>query len=224
LPGKSDAGAAPFCSLNPHANRAAGSLKMLRRSLCSAAGLLICTIGTAPATERPTAFDEMIARYAKAHGVPEAFVHRMIMRESRYNPRIVHKNCYGLLQIKPATARSMGFGGDPRALLDPETDLTYAVPYLANAFRIAGGNEVRATALYSGGYHSTAKRKKCLEHCKRRSQLRRRRSPRRPNNKRWRIRPIPADCVPVGQMTPRNQYDPGKLSGQRAPHLCPAYR
>jgi soluble lytic murein transglycosylase-like protein len=135
---------------------------MSRYSLCSAAVLLICSAGAAPAAERTTAYDGMIARYAKAHGVPEAFVHHMIMRESHYNPRIVHKNCYGLLQIKPATARSMGFGGDPRGLLDPETNLTHAVPYLANAYGIAGGNEVRAATLFSSGYYATAKRKKML--------------------------------------------------------------
>jgi soluble lytic murein transglycosylase-like protein len=60
---------------------------MLRFLLCSAALLLTCSIGTAPAAERLTAYDVMIARHARAHGVPEAFVHRMIMRESRYNPR-----------------------------------------------------------------------------------------------------------------------------------------
>src|SRR5262245_19165730 len=135
---------------------------MLRFLLFSAALLLSCSIGTAPAAERPTAYDEMIARHARAHGVPEAFVHRMIMRESRYNPRIVHKNCYGLLQIKPANALSMGFGGDSRRLLDPETNLTYAVPYLANAYKIAGGNEARAKALFSGGYYHAAKRKRML--------------------------------------------------------------
>ena len=135
---------------------------MLRFSLCSAAALLACSLGSALAAERSTAYDEMIARHARAHGVPEAFVHHMIMRESRYNPRAVHKNCYGLLQIKPATARSMGFGGDPRRLLDPETNLTYAVPYLANAYKIAGGNEARAKALFSSGYYRAAKRKRML--------------------------------------------------------------
>src|SRR5262249_48232576 len=129
---------------------------------CAGGWLGFCRMEAARAAEGPTAYDEMIARHARAHGVPEAFVHRMIMRESRYNPRIVHRNCYGLLQIKPATARSMGFGGDPRGLLDPETNLTYAVPYLANAYRIAGGNEARATALFSSGYYHAAKRQKML--------------------------------------------------------------
>jgi soluble lytic murein transglycosylase-like protein len=131
-------------------------------AVCAAALLLPGAAGAARAAERPTAYNEMIALHAKAHGVPETFVHRMIMRESHYNPRIVHRHCYGLLQIKPATARSMGYKGPAQRLLDPETNLTYAVPYLANAYKIAGGNETRAMALFSSGYYYTAKRKKLL--------------------------------------------------------------
>jgi soluble lytic murein transglycosylase-like protein len=133
-----------------------------RLAVCAAALLLSCAAGVARAGERPTAYDEMIARHAKAYSVPESFVHRMIMRESRYNPRSVHRRCYGLLQIKHATAQSMGYRGDPKGLLDPEVNLTYTVPYLANAYRIAGGNEDRAIALFSSGYYYTAKRQNLL--------------------------------------------------------------
>ena len=40
--------------------------------------------------------------------------------------------------------------------------MTYAVKYLANAYRVAGGNESRAVALYAGGYYYAAKRKGML--------------------------------------------------------------
>ena len=135
---------------------------MLRLAICAAALLLPGAAGAARAGERPTAYDEMIARHAKAYGVPKSFVHRVIMRESRYNPRSIHRHCYGLLQIKPATARGMGYRGEARGLLDPEINLTYAVPYLANAYKIAGGNEKRAMALFSSGYYYAAKRKNLL--------------------------------------------------------------
>jgi soluble lytic murein transglycosylase-like protein len=131
-------------------------------AVCAVALLLSGADGAASAAERPTAYDEMIARHAAAHGVPAAFVHRVIMRESRYNPRSVHRHCYGLLQIKYATARSMGYKGGPKGLLDPEINLTYAVPYLSNAFNIAGGNEERAIVLFSSGYYFTAKRQNQL--------------------------------------------------------------
>jgi soluble lytic murein transglycosylase-like protein len=94
----------------------------------------------------------MAARHAQANGVPESLVHRVIMRESRYNPRAVSRGNYGLMQIRLPTARAMGYGGSASGLLDPETNLTYAVRYLAGAYRAAGGNANRSVAYYAGGY------------------------------------------------------------------------
>jgi soluble lytic murein transglycosylase-like protein len=127
------------------------ALPVLRIPLAAAAVLLTCSMCFARPAQRPTTYDQMIAREANIHGVPEAFVHRIVMRESRYHPRLVHNHCFGLMRIEYATARGMGYRGDPRGLLDPEVNLTYAVPYLANAYRLADGNEERATALFRGG-------------------------------------------------------------------------
>jgi soluble lytic murein transglycosylase-like protein len=66
------------------------------------------------------------------------------------------------MQIKYETASGMGYKGEARGLLDPQVNLTYGIPYLANAYRLADGNEDRATALYRGGYYYLAKRKKML--------------------------------------------------------------
>jgi len=132
---------------------------MPRIPVSAAAALFMVSAAIAGPVERPTAYDEMIARQAKVHGVPEALVHRTAMRESRYNPRLVHNHCFGLMQIKYATARGMGYRGEARGLLDPQVNLTYAVPYLANAYMLADGNEDRATALYRGGYYYLAKRR-----------------------------------------------------------------
>ena len=84
--------------------------------------------------------------------MPTSLVHRVIMRESRYNPRAVSAGNYGLMQIRLGTARAMGYGGSAAGLLDAETNMTYAVRYLAGAYRAAGGNEGRAVALYARGY------------------------------------------------------------------------
>ena len=132
---------------------------MLRIPLVAAV-LLTCSMCFADPAQRPTAYDQMIAREAKIHDVPETFVHRIMMRESRYDPRLVHNHCFGLMQIKYATARGMGYRGDGRGLLDASINLTYAVPYLANAYRLADGNEDRAVALFRGGYYDVAKHKK----------------------------------------------------------------
>src|SRR5919109_5116388 len=68
----------------------------------------------------PRAYDSLVARHAAANGVPESLVRRVIMRESRYNPRAVSKVNYGMMQIRLGTARAMGYRGDARGLLDPD--------------------------------------------------------------------------------------------------------
>ncbi|HLH92930.1 MAG TPA: lytic transglycosylase domain-containing protein [Xanthobacteraceae bacterium] len=103
--------------------------------------------------------DEMIARHAQMEGVPEALVHRVVIRESRYNPRAIGAGgAMGLMQIKYSTARAMGYTGSPAGLLDPDTNLTYAVRYLAGAYRVAHGSNDRAVMNYARGYYDGAKR------------------------------------------------------------------
>jgi soluble lytic murein transglycosylase-like protein len=97
--------------------------------------------------------DALILKHAKANDVPEALVHRVVVRESRYQPHLVGAcRCYGLMQIKHGTARAMGYTGSASGLLDADTNLTYAVKYLAGAYRKAHGDERRAIAYYAKGY------------------------------------------------------------------------
>lgn len=106
-------------------------------------------------------YAQMVAAHARANGVPEALVHRVIMRESRYQPHLVgHGGTIGLMQIKLATARGVGYTGDAAGLRDPETNLTYAVKYLAGAYHAAGGDHARAMRYYAGGYYYAAKRQR----------------------------------------------------------------
>ena len=66
----------------------------------------------------------------------------------------------GLMQIKLATARGLGYTGDAAGLRDPNTNLTYAVKYLAGAYRAANGDANRAVGYYAGGYYYAAKRQR----------------------------------------------------------------
>ena len=66
---------------------------MPRTPLSAAAAPFMVSAGIAGPVERPTAYDEMIARQAKVHGVPEALVHRTVMREkcrSNMRQRVGH--------------------------------------------------------------------------------------------------------------------------------------
>ena len=116
----------------------------------------------AAATDR-AAIDGLVSQHAKANGVPEALVHRIIARESGYDPRAARGGNFGLMQIRFETARGMGYTGSASGLLDANTNLTYAVPYLANAYKVAGGDHARAVTLYAGGYYYVAKRKGLLK-------------------------------------------------------------
>jgi hypothetical protein len=102
--------------------------------------------------------DALIAKHAAANGVPEQLIHRVIKIESRGNARAVHAGNYGLMQIRLGTARGVGYSGDAQGLLDPDTNLTYAVKYLAGAYRAAGCDEKRTVSYYQRGYYGAALR------------------------------------------------------------------
>ena len=90
----------------------------------------------------------MIEDYARHHGVPLRLAHRIVQQESRYNPTLKAKAHFGLMQVSLPTAKSMGYAGDVAGLLDAKTNLTYAMPYLANAWIVSGGHEEKARRLY----------------------------------------------------------------------------
>jgi soluble lytic murein transglycosylase-like protein len=119
-------------------------------------GMLAATLATPPATraQAPSAaLNELIAKHAKANGVPESLVHRIVFEESRYQPRVVGAGgAMGLMQIKYSTARGLGYRGPAAGLLDPDTNLTWGVRYLAGAWRIAQGNPEAARIMYGTGY------------------------------------------------------------------------
>ena len=107
--------------------------------------------------------EPLIVKHAAANSVPAALVHRIIIRESRYNPRAVGRGgAMGLMQIKHGTARALGYAGPPAGLLDANTNLTYGVRYLAGAYRVANGDQNRAVGFYARGYYYDAKRQGML--------------------------------------------------------------
>ncbi|MCB1312546.1 MAG: lytic transglycosylase domain-containing protein [Sedimentitalea sp.] len=105
----------------------------------------------------------LINEYAALYDVPAPLIHRLAIRESTHRPDAVNRPYYGLLQILPATARSMGFRGEPTELLDPETNLKYAGKYLRGAWLLADGSYDNAVKWYSQGYYYEAKRRGMLK-------------------------------------------------------------
>lgn len=144
---------------------------MIRSASIAAILLAAASVSTVSARERNHHarldangnLDALITRYAAANNVPESLVRRVIHRESRGNPRVVHNGNYGLMQIRLGTARAMGYRGSGRGLLDAETNMRYAVKYLAGAYRVANGNAARAVHYYAAGYYYAAKHKGLLD-------------------------------------------------------------
>ena len=85
----------------------------------------------------------LIRKYAGIHDIPESLLHRVIQRESDYNAAARNGPYYGLMQILPQTARTMGYHGSPSGLLDAETNLKYAGKYLRGAWLVSHGSEAR---------------------------------------------------------------------------------
>ena len=137
---------------------------MLAKRLIALFAALVMGLSFAPAQASERAQVEVLAQfYAQYYDVPLELVRRVINRESTFNPAARNGPYYGLMQILPATARTMGFRGQPSDLLDAETNLIYAVKYLRGAWLLANGSHDRAVQLYAKGYYYEAKAAGLLE-------------------------------------------------------------
>ena len=103
----------------------------------------------------------LVNDYAARYDVPAALVHRVIQRESDYRPAARNGPYYGMMQILPQTARTMGHDGPPSELLDAETNLRYAVRYLRGAWLLSDGDFDTAVGWYARGYYYEA-RNRCM--------------------------------------------------------------
>ena len=128
-------------------------------ALFLAAPLAACASrNSAPESQGPAEINRLIARYAREYDIPERLIHHVVKVESGYNPAARNGPYYGLMQIVPQTARTMGHRGNPEELLDASTNLKYGVKYLRGAYLVARGNEKRAYDWYRRGYYYEAKR------------------------------------------------------------------
>lgn len=105
-----------------------------------------------PTSSRPE-LDRMIKYYAELNGLPLDLVHRVVKRESNYNPRAYSKGNYGLMQIRYNTAKGLGYEGSAEGLFDAETNLKYATRYLRGAWMVADNKNDGAVKLYASGYY-----------------------------------------------------------------------
>ncbi|MDI7863775.1 lytic transglycosylase domain-containing protein [Rhizobiaceae bacterium n13] len=98
-------------------------------------------------------YSGLISQYAKEYGVPVELAHAVVRIESNFNPKARGSaGEIGLMQIKPATARMMGYSGSAKGLYDPETNIKYGMKYLAEAHELGGGETCGTILKYNAGH------------------------------------------------------------------------
>lgn len=112
---------------------------------------LTLSTGMSGYASRPYA--KIINSYAKQYGVPVALAHAVIRVESNYRPSARgSQGEVGLMQIKPATARMMGYSGSTKGLYNPDTNIKYGMKYLAKAHKLGGGSTCGTILKYNAGH------------------------------------------------------------------------
>jgi len=106
-----------------------------------------------PPHRRARAYDPLVTRVGLEVGVPPALVKAVIHAESAFNPRAVsHKGAMGLMQLMPATARSLGVS-QPFAA---EQNVAGGTRYL-RSLRERFGSWTIALAAYNAGPDAVTK-------------------------------------------------------------------
>lgn len=138
------------------APRLIGALLLaLAAGACQSAAISTTTVDPKilEAGDRAAKYDAMITAEARKHGLPADLAHAIVRVESNYNPRARGRaGEIGLMQIKPQTARGVGFRGSAKALYDPKTNITYGMKYLAGAHKRAGGDLCGTILRYNAGH------------------------------------------------------------------------
>lgn len=105
---------------------------------------------------RGRAMQPLILRHATENGLPFELADAVIRLESRYNAGARNGPHMGLTQINIRTAQSLGYQGPAAGLLDAETNLRYGLKYLAQAYRLAGGDICGTILRYQAGHRTQA--------------------------------------------------------------------
>jgi soluble lytic murein transglycosylase-like protein len=112
--------------------------------------------GVPSVTSGDSRYSAIIARYASEYGVPASLAQAVIQVESNYRPNMTGSaGEVGLMQIKPATARMLGYSGSVKALYDPDTNIKYGMKYLAMAQDLGGGTTCGTILKYNAGHAAT---------------------------------------------------------------------
>jgi soluble lytic murein transglycosylase-like protein len=137
------------------------SLKAVTRSTGYATPQAAAAVAAAVATPgasvlKANPYADTIAKYADQNGVPVELATAVVQIESNFNPRMRGSaGEIGLMQVKPATARLMGYSGSTKGLYDPDTNIRIGMKYLAMAQQLGGGPTCNTILKYNAGHGAT---------------------------------------------------------------------
>lgn len=95
---------------------------------------------------------QMVKREAQAQGVPVHLALSVAKHESNFRCSAVGRHGErGVMQIKPRTARGLGYKGSATGLNHCQTGIKYGVLYLKLAYKKARGNMQLAATYYNQG-------------------------------------------------------------------------
>jgi soluble lytic murein transglycosylase-like protein len=115
-----------------------------------------------------SAYDAIISRHAAQHGIPASLARAVVRIESNYRPNARGRaGEIGLMQIKPSTARMMGYSGSAKGLYDPETNIRWGMKYLARAHALGGGDTCGTILRYNAGHGAKRMNKVSAAYCAR---------------------------------------------------------
>lgn len=130
------------------------------------------TVKAVPAKKRSkparSRYDALIAKYAKANGVPLRLAHAVVMVESSYRANARGSvGEVGLMQLRIGTARMMGYRGSVKSLYNPETNIKYGMKYLGKAYKLGGGSTCGAILKYNAGHGAKKMNPTSAKYCRR---------------------------------------------------------
>ena len=111
-------------------------------------------------------YDRLITKYARKEGVPISLARAVVRVESNYKPSARGAaGEVGLMQIKPSTARGMGYKGSTKALYNPETNIRWGMKYLGKAHKLGNGSTCGTILKYNAGHGATRMNKVSSRYC-----------------------------------------------------------
>ncbi|MGE7183263.1 lytic transglycosylase domain-containing protein [Peribacillus sp. NPDC006672] len=99
-------------------------------------------------SEAATNYDQIISQAASLYNLPEKLIKSVIKQESNFNPEATsYAGATGLMQLMPATARSLGVND----ATDPEQNIMGGSKYLSQMMARYDGDIKVALAAYNAG-------------------------------------------------------------------------